>query len=138
MFEVHNVSKYFMVCIILYINIIHSKQLNRGYPIEIIEGTSRIFPMTLHVVGYSSPPPKPTKPIKKHNYGLDSLVWKLPVIHVEGHSKGSDRNIDDVRKVRGSVRMLQCGSVRWSLVGSLLKMTEGNHFIFKKVIVLSG
>lgn len=49
---------------------------------------------------------------------LDSLVWRLPIIHVEGQSQGSDVDENAVRHIRGTVRMIGDGAVRWSLVST--------------------
>lgn len=75
----------------------------------------RIFPMTLRVAGYSKPP-EPGSTDNPSARELESLVWKLPVIHIEGESKGSDMDSTVIRQVRGSVRMIGDGAVRWSLV----------------------
>lgn len=73
--------------------------------------------MTLRIVGYSKPPEP--DPLESEASELESLIWKLPVIHVEGESRGSDMDMEEVRKVKGSVRMVRDGAVRWSLVCSL-------------------
>lgn len=75
----------------------------------------RIFPMTLRVSGYSKPP-EPDATDRLSSRELESLVWKLPVIHVEGESKGSDMDSSVIRQVKGTVRMIGDGAVRWSLV----------------------
>ncbi|GLB43061.1 hypothetical protein LshimejAT787_1205100 [Lyophyllum shimeji] len=88
-----------------------------GYTGDDLGETIRFFPMTLRVAGYSKPPiPDPSEPIRE----VDSLMWKLPVIHVEGESRGSDLEHDSqiVRKVKGTVRMIRDGVVRWSMTSS--------------------
>ncbi|KAF8063621.1 hypothetical protein FPV67DRAFT_255019 [Lyophyllum atratum] len=86
-----------------------------GYNGDDMGETTRFFPMTLRVAGYSKPP-KPDPSICES----DSLVWKLPVIHVEGESKGSDLENDSqmVRNVQGTVRMVKDGAIRWSMTSS--------------------
>lgn len=82
----------------------------------------RIFPMTLRVSGYSKPP-DPDPLYEPSSRELESLVWKLPVIHVVGESTGSDIDADVVRQVGGTVRMIGDGAVRWSLVKKLTLAT---------------
>ncbi|KAF5378058.1 hypothetical protein D9615_007507 [Tricholomella constricta] len=79
--------------------------------------TIRLFPMTLRVAGYSKPPqPDPDEMASRE---VENLVWKLPVIHIEGEARGSDVDSDSiVRKVKGTVRMIRDGAVRWSLTSS--------------------
>ncbi|RDB18929.1 hypothetical protein Hypma_014374 [Hypsizygus marmoreus] len=82
-----------------------------------LEETMRIFPMTLRVSGYSKPPePSPADLQHASSRELESLVWKFPVIHVDGESKGSDHDSNIIRKVTGTVRMIADGAVRWSLM----------------------
>ncbi|KAF8876277.1 hypothetical protein BD779DRAFT_1561102 [Infundibulicybe gibba] len=74
-------------------------------PDEYLEETIRIFPMNLRVSGYSNP-------VLPDDVKLDSLsgpellTWKLPIIHVEGTSRGSDLDTDVLRKIEGTVRMI--------------------------------
>jgi hypothetical protein len=85
----------------------------------------RVFPMTLRVSGYS-PPPDPdvehesmtsaTSP----QSALESLVYTLPVIHLEGESRGSDVDATVLRHVKGTVRVITDGAVRWTLVRCML------------------
>lgn len=77
--------------------------------------TMRIFPMSLRVSGYSNPPiPNPDYPVPEDDF--ESLIWKLPIIHVEGESQGSDLDEHSKRFVKGTVRLIGDGAVRWSLV----------------------
>ena len=43
-----------------------------------------------------------------------------PVIHFSGVSIGSDRGMNDGRKIRGSVQLIGGGEVRWQMVGSVV------------------
>lgn len=43
-----------------------------------------------------------------------------PVIHFSGVSVGSDRSMDDGRRVRGCVQLIGGGEVRWQLVSDAL------------------
>ncbi|KAJ7919037.1 hypothetical protein B0H13DRAFT_1606487 [Mycena leptocephala] len=74
--------------------------------------TIRIFPMTLRVARYERPPRPPP--------GADprALIWRLPIIHVEGESRGTDTDEDRGRVVEGTVRMIGDGAVRWSMTSS--------------------
>ncbi|KAG5650864.1 hypothetical protein H0H81_010724 [Sphagnurus paluster] len=85
-----------------------------GYNGDDLAETFRMFPMTLRVTGYSKPPvPKPEEiPVGE----VESLVWKLPIIHIEGEATGSNSEI--TRKIQGTVRMLKDGAVRWSTTSS--------------------
>ena len=76
--------------------------------------------MTLRVTGYSRvPPPSPSDSLPAD---IDSLIWKLPIIHVKGESRGSDVDEESVRHVNGTVRMIGEGAVRWSLVSRMLSL----------------
>ncbi|KAK0469311.1 uncharacterized protein EV420DRAFT_1633727 [Desarmillaria tabescens] len=80
--------------------------------------TIRVMPMSLRVSGYSKPP---TPPPDYHGSGdnpLSSLVYTLPIIRVEGESRGSDLDDGAHRQIRGTVRMIGDGAVRWSLTSS--------------------
>ncbi|KAF9466666.1 hypothetical protein BDZ94DRAFT_1305907 [Collybia nuda] len=88
-----------------------------GFPRENLEETMRIFPMTLRVSGYSKPP-EPDLLDEHSPCELESLVWRLPVIHIEGESKGSDVDSTVIRRVKGCVRMIGDGAIRWSLTSS--------------------
>lgn len=99
-----------------------------------IRETLRIFPMTLRVVAYEDPPPPPPVTNSDSPKGkgkaretdaqfedpATSLIYKLPIIHIEGEARGSDMDEMVIRKVQGTVRMIGDGAVRWSLVGLLL------------------
>jgi hypothetical protein len=90
--------------------------------------------MRLWVAGYEKPPAPPPRtpladtkecfestntssPDADAGVGEDlenSLVYRLPIIHVFGESGGNQEGW--YRKVKGSVRMVGRGNVRWSLV----------------------
>jgi len=75
--------------------------------------------MTLRVSGYSPPPdPEPGSTLDTANprSALESLVYTLPVIYLEGESRGSDVDSTVLRKVKGTVRMIADGAIRWTLV----------------------
>nr|GAT43682.1 predicted protein [Mycena chlorophos] len=74
-----------------------------------ISETTRIFPMTLRVARYE-PPPRPP-----HGADPNDLIWRLPIIHVVGESRGTDMDIDLRRVIEGTVRMVGDGAVRWSM-----------------------
>lgn len=93
-----------------------------GFPSESLEETVRVFPMTIRVSGYS-PPPDPDPELKSSatllpRSALESLVYTLPVIHLEGETKGSDIDLTVMRHIKGTVRMLADGAVRWTLLSS--------------------
>ncbi|KAG1782130.1 hypothetical protein EV702DRAFT_508189 [Suillus placidus] len=72
-----------------------------------IREACRIIPLTIRITGYSEspiPPGRTTRP--------------LPTIHVEGESIGSDRSLDDLRKVTGTVSIIADGAIRWSMVST--------------------
>lgn len=75
--------------------------------------------MALRVKGYSPPPdpefksPLDTAPLRSIQ---ESLLYTLPVIHLEGESRGSDLDSTVMRHVTGTVRMIADGAVRWTLV----------------------
>ncbi|KAJ7071471.1 hypothetical protein C8F01DRAFT_1047448 [Mycena amicta] len=71
--------------------------------------TTRIFPMTLRIVGYD-PPPKPP-----HGTNPQDLIWRLPIIRIGGESRGTDSDADLRRVIAGTVRMVGDGAVRWSM-----------------------
>ncbi|KAK7064567.1 hypothetical protein R3P38DRAFT_2825298 [Favolaschia claudopus] len=82
-----------------------------GFGIDDLQETIRIFPMTLRVARYSrSPRPPP---------GADprALIWRLPIIHVEGESRGTDTD-ETARVIEGTVRMIGDNAVRWSMTSS--------------------
>jgi hypothetical protein len=81
-----------------------------GFGIDDVQETIRIFPMNLRVARYSPPPRAPP--------GADprALIWRLPVIHVVGDSRGTDTDENSGRVVEGTVRMIADGAVRWSMV----------------------
>ncbi|KAF7306577.1 hypothetical protein MIND_00449000 [Mycena indigotica] len=74
-----------------------------------VSETTRIFPMTLRIARYERPPRPP------HGANPDDLIWRLPIIHVEGESRGTDTNVDLRRVIEGTVRMIGDGAVRWSM-----------------------
>ncbi len=81
--------------------------------------TIRVMPMSLRVSGYSKPPTPPPGYQGSSDNPLSSLVYTLPIIHVEGESRGSDLDDAAHRQIKGTVRMIGDGAVRWSLVGPL-------------------
>ncbi|KAJ7275440.1 hypothetical protein B0H12DRAFT_1087339 [Mycena haematopus] len=83
-----------------------------GFGIDDTQETIRIFPMTLRVVRYTRAPRPPA--------GADPrlLMWRLPVIHVEGESHGTDTDETSARAIAGTVRMIGDGAVRWSMTSS--------------------
>ncbi|KAJ7169517.1 hypothetical protein C8R46DRAFT_1217210 [Mycena filopes] len=83
-----------------------------GFAIDDLQETIRIFPMTLRVARYSRPPLPPV--------GADpqALIWRLPIIHVEGDSRGTDTDTTSARVIEGTVRMIGDGAVRWSMTSS--------------------
>ncbi|KAF7320003.1 hypothetical protein MKEN_00784200 [Mycena kentingensis (nom. inval.)] len=80
---------------------------------EDLQETIRIFPMTLRIVRYEPPPQPP------HGADPNDLIYRLPIIHVLGGSRGSDS--DDVvqRVVCGTVRMIGGGAVRWAMTSGV-------------------
>lgn len=109
------------------------------FEIEPMEEAIRIIPMTLKVKSYSAPPKRPSTPstsvpsssaasasgiARQLQESLSDLVYTLPVIHFEGMSRGSDVNPVETRHVSGTVRMLECGAVRWSLVRSFVVLDK--------------
>ncbi|KAG2073817.1 hypothetical protein BDR04DRAFT_1072334 [Suillus decipiens] len=72
-----------------------------------IQEACRIIPLTIRITGYSESPIPP-----------GSTTRPLPTIHVEGESIGSDRSIDDLRKVTGSVSVIGDGAIRWRMVST--------------------
>ncbi|KAJ7456595.1 hypothetical protein FB451DRAFT_1048210, partial [Mycena latifolia] len=83
-----------------------------SFGIDDLQETIRIFPMTLHVERYS-PPPRPPPGADPH-----ALIWRLPVIHVVGESRGTDTDENSGRVIEGTVRMIGDGAVRWSMTSS--------------------
>lgn len=69
--------------------------------------------MHLRISGYS-PPPTPSE--SDTDYDPDALIWKLPVIHVEGEARGADMDEEVMRRIEGTVRMIGDNAVRWTLV----------------------
>lgn len=78
--------------------------------------------MKLWVVKYSPPPPRPPnrrqQPVRAAdtNEGDDDLMYRLPIIHIAGTSRGSDVDDHAARRIEGTVRMIGDNAVRWSLV----------------------
>ncbi|KAK0194232.1 hypothetical protein F5146DRAFT_926440, partial [Armillaria mellea] len=85
---------------------------------NMVAETIRVMPMSLTVSGYSKPPTPPPGYQGSSDNPLSSLVYTLPVIHVEGESRGSDLDDTAHRQIRGTVRMIGDGAVRWSLTSS--------------------
>ncbi|KAJ7462779.1 hypothetical protein B0H11DRAFT_1871290 [Mycena galericulata] len=83
-----------------------------GFGLDDLQETIRIFPMTLRVVRYSAPPRPPP--------GADprALLYRLPVIHIAGASRGTDTDEASARAIEGTVRMVGDGAVRWSMTSS--------------------
>ncbi|KAJ7785938.1 hypothetical protein B0H16DRAFT_1294731 [Mycena metata] len=83
-----------------------------GFSSDDVQETMRIFPMNLRVARYSRPPTPPV--------GADpqALIWRLPIIHVEGDSQGTDTDEISRRVIEGTVRMIGDGAVRWSMTSS--------------------
>ncbi|KAJ7293173.1 hypothetical protein C8J57DRAFT_1161663 [Mycena rebaudengoi] len=83
-----------------------------GFGTEDLQETIRIFPMTLRISRYS-PPPRPPP-----GADLTDLIWRLPVIHIYGESRGTDTDETSARVVEGTVRLIGDGAVRWSLTSA--------------------
>ncbi|KAJ7770858.1 hypothetical protein DFH07DRAFT_879913 [Mycena maculata] len=83
-----------------------------GFGLDDLQEEIRIFPMTLRITQYS-PPPRPPP-------GADpnQLLYRLPVIHVAGESRGTDTDEGSGRAIEGTVRMIGDGAVRWSMTSS--------------------
>ncbi|KAG2148968.1 hypothetical protein DEU56DRAFT_87385 [Suillus clintonianus] len=65
----------------------------------------RIIPLAIRITGYSESPIPP-----------GSTTRPLPTIHVEGESIGSDRSLNDLRKIKGTVSVIGNGAIRWQMV----------------------
>jgi len=78
-------------------------------PIAVDFGADRCRPEPRH-------PPRPPSPPA----GADphALIYRLPIIHVEGESRGTDTDETSARVVAGTVRMIGDGAVRWSMTSS--------------------
>ncbi|EGN97278.1 hypothetical protein SERLA73DRAFT_183958 [Serpula lacrymans var. lacrymans S7.3] len=85
---------------------------------ENIQEALRIIPMTVKVVGYSKPPPAPSSSSPGGN------ERRLPIIHVEGESRGSDLSLETSRFMKGTVSMIGDGTIRWSLVSTIAGTIE--------------
>src|SRR5262245_12087809 len=78
--------------------------------------------MTLRISGYSPRPSPPPAGVVKNpvtqeaKMPVASLVYKLPIDHIEGTSRGSDIDSQILRRISGTARMIGEGAVRWSLV----------------------
>lgn len=92
----------------------------KGYHGDNMTETINFFPTDLRIVGYSKPPEPDL--FQSEPQDLNAPVWKLPVIHIEGISHGphEEPGTQSTRTIRGTVRMLKSGAVRWSLVTSYL------------------
>ncbi|KAL0947907.1 hypothetical protein HGRIS_010542 [Hohenbuehelia grisea] len=127
----------------------HNLSFRQGVPVlEPPDQIIRIFPMKLRITGYLPPPPPPpsvntpvyttSMPLmsgiaykSSEEYVLgsaaadvyQSLVYRLPILLVEGESLGSDMDPDEQRRIRGRVSMIGDGAVRWSLVGFNFSIT---------------
>ncbi|KIY47226.1 hypothetical protein FISHEDRAFT_73057 [Fistulina hepatica ATCC 64428] len=107
---------------------------NNGLSFSHVQETMRMFAMNLRVTGYSPPLTRPTAAASQFHghqrssshpsesgsdmldrFDPDALVWQLPIIHVEGESRGSDVDLNLQRKLKGTVRMIADGVVRWSM-----------------------
>ncbi|KAG2155223.1 uncharacterized protein EDB93DRAFT_1080589 [Suillus bovinus] len=73
----------------------------------------RIIPIKIRITGYSEYPIPP-----------GSTTRPLPTIHFEGESLGSDRSLNDLRKVTGTVSMIGDGAIRWSMVSTAAGTNE--------------
>lgn len=78
-----------------------------------IQEACRIIPLTIRITGYSESPIPP-----------GSTTRPLPTIHVEGESIGSDRSLDDLRKITGTVSMISDGAIRWEMVSTAAGSNE--------------
>ncbi|KAG6884608.1 hypothetical protein C0993_009625 [Termitomyces sp. T159_Od127] len=87
-----------------------------GYHGDNLSETISFFPTDLRIVGYSKPPEPDLSQLELQD--LDAPVWKLPVIHIEGISHGphDEPGTHSTRTIKGTVRMLKDGAIRWSLV----------------------
>ncbi|KAH8827848.1 hypothetical protein DL96DRAFT_1600622 [Flagelloscypha sp. PMI_526] len=77
-----------------------------------VEETIRMFPLTFRVSHYSPPPPCPL------DADPTDLCWRLPIIHITGEGRGSEWDPQIKRTVKGTVRMIGDGAVRWSMTSS--------------------
>ncbi|KDQ22618.1 hypothetical protein PLEOSDRAFT_1098358 [Pleurotus ostreatus PC15] len=92
----------------------HDRSISRGTDIDLdIEEQIGTFPLTLRITGYLPPPVAP--PPSQLLSDTDALVYKLPIIKIEGASIGSDQNSSEQRRISGTVRMIGDGAVRWSM-----------------------
>ncbi|KAJ8489022.1 hypothetical protein ONZ45_g13737 [Pleurotus djamor] len=76
------------------------------------------FPLTLRVTGYLPPPALPPNYLGSTRSPLteaEALVYKLPIILVEGQAVGSDHHPSEERVMKGSIRMIGDGAVRWTM-----------------------
>lgn len=78
-----------------------------------IQEACRVIPLSIRITGYSESPIPP-----------GSTTSPLPTIHVEGESIGSDRSIDDLRKVTGTVSIITDGAIRWQMVSTVAGSSE--------------
>jgi hypothetical protein len=79
-------------------------------------------PVSFSVQGYERPPTCPTTAAgnDSDNDGSGShcisLIYQLPIIHIAGQAIDPDTENDFHWKIKGTVRMIGGGAVRWSLV----------------------
>jgi len=119
------------ICWLDYQDLLSHNMSSHFYHHDLPEIT-RIFPMTLRIAGYSksrTPPlASPTSPAAgsaSSSSGTcaalpdsSSLIWKLPIIHVEGESVGSDTDLTSMRRIKGTVSVIGDDAIRWSLASS--------------------
>ncbi|KAF8556646.1 hypothetical protein OG21DRAFT_1602098, partial [Imleria badia] len=90
----------------------------------------RIIPMELRITGYTRAGPMPIYDTNERDNinilhlpdnrrpktGVCTGYFRpLPVIHFSGAAVGSDRNMEDGRKISGSVQLIGGGEVRWQM-----------------------
>lgn len=78
-----------------------------------IQEACRIIPLSVRITGYSKSPIPP-----------GSTTRPLPIIHVEGESIGSDRSLDELRKISGTVSVIRDGAIRWEMVSTAAGSNE--------------
>ncbi|KAG2049350.1 hypothetical protein BDR06DRAFT_919248 [Suillus hirtellus] len=78
-----------------------------------IQEACRIIPIAVRITGYSESRIPP-----------GSTTRALPTIHFEGESLGSDRSLNELRKVTGTVSMIGDGAIRWQTVSTVAGSDE--------------